>query len=125
MKFQARKSGKKPDPIDGYQFDSDKEATHYVNHLRVLVNTKRITQFQVHPKFTFIVNGVIIGSYKPDFVFVDAAGMFGDAGLLRVLDVKGWKKSKKTGKLLPRCEPGFGRTKKLMRALFALEVETV
>ena len=125
MKHQARRGGGKPAPVDGIQFDSDKEIRVYLDQLRPLARTGQVTQLQAHPKFTFIVNGVIVGTYKPDFTFVDHAGVFGDAGLLRCWDVKGWKRSKKSGKLLPRTEVGFGRTKKLMRALFSIEVECV
>ncbi len=125
MKFNKRKSGKKPDPVDGIQFDSDREVQVYLDQLRPLARSKTITQLQVHPQFTFIVNGVRIGSYKPDFTFVDEGGAFGDKGMLRCWDVKGWKVSPKTGKRLPRTEVGFGKTRKLMRACFALEVEMV
>jgi len=125
MKFNKRKNGKKPDPVDGIQFDSDREVQVYLDQLRPLARSKAITQLQVHPKFTFIVNDVVIGSYKPDFTFVDEGGVYGAKGLLRCWDVKGWSKSKKTGRMLPRTEVGFGKTKKLMRACFALEVELV
>ncbi len=128
MKVNLRRdsAGKRIRPvIDGITFDSDAESRVYEGQLRPLERTGRIKQLQVHPEFKFYVNGVLVGTMKPDFTFVDEAGMFGNAGELRVWDVKGWKKSKKTGRLLPRVDREFGLKKKLMRALFSLEVECV
>lgn len=111
--------------IDGIVFDSGHEGRVYSGQLKPLARSGAITQFQCHPKFTFIVNGVVVGTMKPDFVFVDAKGLFGPAGCLLCWDAKGFKKSKKTGKLLPRVNREYGMKIKLLRALFALEVRCV
>ncbi len=111
--------------LDGIWFDSDHESKVYAHQLKPLERAGKIVQLQVHNKFTFIVNGVVVGTMKPDFTFVDKAGVFGEPGLMRVHDAKGFKRSKKTGKLLPRVDREFGLKCKLMRALFALEVECV
>lgn len=105
--------------IDGITFDSLTEGRVYTEQLRPLARAKKITQLQVHPKFTFIVNDVIVGSYKPDFVFCDQDGK------LRCWDAKGFKRSPKTGKMLPIVDRGFGKTKKLMKACFGIDVECV
>lgn len=114
MRVHAKKA-----TIDGILFDSQHEGRVYAEQLRPLARAGKITQLQVHNKFTFIVNGVIVGTMKPDFTFVD------EAGLLRCWDAKGFKKSKKTGKMLPRIDRESGMKKKLMQALFAIEVEYV
>ncbi len=120
MRVRARKV-----VLDGITFDSVHESEVYAHQLKPLARSGRIEQLQVHNKFVFVVNGAVVGTMKPDFTFVDKAGEFGDKGLLRCWDAKGFKKSKKTGKLLPRVDREFGIKKKLMRALFALEVECV
>jgi len=101
---------------DGILFRSDLEVNHYLG-LKALQQVGRISKLQYEPKFVFIVNGVTVGSYKPDFTYLDAQGK------VHVDDVKGWKKSKKTGKMLPRVDRGFRVTRNLMKACFGLEVE--
>ncbi len=120
MRVRARKV-----TLDGIVFDSVHESEVYTGQLKPLARAGRIEQLQMHPKFTFIVNGVVVGTLKPDFSFVDKAGVFGDAGLMRIWDAKGFKRSKKTGKMLPRVDREFGLKCRLMKALFALEVECV
>lgn len=104
---------------DGIIFDSGPELEHYQN-LKALQRAGKISQLQYAPKFTFIVNDVKIGTYKPDFTFRDNI-----TGYLRVQDVKGWKRSPKTGRMLPRVDRGFNKTKALMKACFGLTVEIV
>lgn len=110
---------------DGIWFDSDHEHKVYRDQLKPLMRDGSISQLQVHNKFTFIVNGAIVGTMEPDFTFMDAKGLFGEAGMLRCWDAKGWKKSPKTGKLLPRVDREFGLKCRLMMACFALQVECV
>jgi len=102
--------------IDGIAFDSKHEAAVYTE-LKLRQRAQDITNLQVHPKFRFFVNGVLVGTYTPDFTWHDADDR------LHVGDAKGFKRSKKTGKLLPRVDREFGLKRNLMRALFALEIE--
>lgn len=111
--------------FDGILFDSGHEAEIYKSTLKPLERQGSITQLQCHPQFTFIVNGVRIASMKPDFSFVDSSGVLGEKGKHRIWDAKGFKKSKKTGKLLPRLNRESGLKKKLMLACFGLDVEYV
>ncbi len=108
--------------LDGIWFDSDHESKVYRDQLKPLARSGAITQLQVHNEFKFIVNGVLVGRMKPDFVFVDKAGIFGEPEMLLCWDAKGFKKSKKTGKLLPRKDKGDAMRAKLLKACFALEV---
>lgn len=119
------KANSKKVTIDGIVFDSGHEGDVYRDQLRPLARSGAITQLQCHPKFTFIVNGVIVGTMKPDFVFVDSKGLFGPAGMLLCWDAKGFRRSKKTGRMLPRVDREFGMKKRLLRALFALEIVCV
>ena len=102
---------------DGIQFRSLAEMDHY-GKLKALQRQGVISGLQYEPKFTFIVNGYLVGTYKPDFGFIEN-------GQPKIHDVKGFRKSKRTGRLLPRVDRGFRRTCKLMWACFGLEVEIV
>ncbi len=102
--------------LDGIVFDSKHEAEVYMQ-LKLEQRAGAIAKLQCHPTFKFFVNGVLIGKYTPDFTFHDETDM------LRVVDAKGFKKSKKTGKLLPRVDREFGMKCKLMLACFGLTVE--
>lgn len=113
MRVRARKVEE-----DGIVFDSMTEHKRY-RELKLLVRSGEISKLQVHPVFIFIVSDVRVGKYKPDFAYHDRNGG------LHIEDAKGFKKSKKTGKLLPRVDREFGLKKKLMLALFGLDVEIV
>ncbi len=111
MRVHARKV-----ELDGFVFDSVHESEVYQD-FKLQQRAGEISKLQIHPKFTFFVQGVLIATMKPDFTYHDKQGM------LRVADAKGFKRSPKTGKLLPRVNREFGIKCKLMRALFGLEVE--
>lgn len=103
---------------DGLIFDSKHEFEVYRE--RVLAQRAgEITKLQIHTKFTLIVSGVVICTFKPDFVFHDKDDR------VCVWDAKGFKVSKKTGKRLPRVDREFHIKANLMRACFGLEVEIV
>jgi hypothetical protein len=110
--------------IDGILFDSKHEGEVYVQ-LKQLQREGKIHQLQCHTVFRFVVNDVKIGMMKPDFTFVDTSGIFFPAGAHAVLDAKGFSKSKKTGKMLPRVNREFGLKTRLLRALFGLEVKCI
>ena len=113
MRVQARKASD-----DGITFDSLAEHRRYLE-LKTLQQGHVISKLQAHPQFTFVVNNLPIAKYTPDFSYHDAEGK------LVVEDVKGFKKSKKTGRLLPRVDREFGIKKKLMLACFGITVEVV
>jgi hypothetical protein len=104
--------------VDGMVFQSDTEGRRYV-YLRDLQRKGEISKLQCHPTFRFIVQGIPIAKYSPDFVYHDGAGK------IVVEDAKGFKRSKKTGAMLPRVNREFGMKKKLMKACFGLEVRIV
>lgn len=105
--------------VDRIVFDSILEAEHYCG-LKLLQSRGVIRSLQIEPEFRFVVNGILVGKFKPDFVYIVVA-----TNATRVEDVKGWKKSAKTGKLLPRVDKGFRLRANLMKACFGLEVEIV
>lgn len=71
--------------IDGYLFDSNREASRY-NDLKALRLAGEIDHLNVHEQFVLAVNGVKVGVYTADFTYVWNAGPNKD--LLIVEDVK-------------------------------------
>lgn len=104
--------------VDNMTFDSKHEAAIYGVY-KALQQRGQISKLQCHPTFTFIVQGLPIAKYTPDFSYHD------EKDRLHIIDAKGFRKSKKTGKLLPRVDREFHIKKKLMQACFGLEVEIV
>lgn len=105
--------------VDGIVFDSMTEARRYVE-LKLLIRAGEIEKLQCHPKFEIEVNGVRICAYTPDFSYIEMK-----TKKPHIEDVKGFKRSQKTGKLLPRVDREFGVKRKLMLAVFGLDVEIV
>lgn len=110
MKKKNKLNAKKAE-VDGYKFDSMKEAQQYL-FLKGELHAGRIRDLRVHPRYTLEVNGTKVCGFHPDFEFFDVA-----KGAVRVQDVKGMK---------------FGvpfqlfRVKaKLLHALKGIEVEVV
>ena len=104
-KYRAKKVS-----LDGYVFDSKAEARRYAE-LRLMQKSYDIEVLQVHPIFKLFVNGIKIASYIADFRYVDL-----HKKKLIVEDVK----SPATAKL-----PAFRMKKKLMLALYGIEVKEV
>jgi hypothetical protein len=85
-KFSAQKT-----EIDGLTFDSRSEANRYAQ-LKLMERGKAIRDLQVHPAFPLRVNGTLIGTYKPDFVYTegkrtiveDVKGIVTEAASLRM-----------------------------------------
>lgn len=100
----------------GIVFRSIPEMQHYSGLLQ-LQRRGLISALQYEPKFHFVVDGLTVGSYKPDFTFIEN-------GKLRCQDCKPWKRNK-AGILKPYLRRGFTRTRKLMTACFGIEVEIV
>lgn len=78
-KFNARKA-----QVDGYTFDSKKEAKRY-EQLRLMERAGDIRDLKVHQAFPLDVNGNRVCTFKPDFVYRNRHGFV-------VEDVKGYKK---------------------------------
>lgn len=70
--------------VDGIQFDSKKEARHYMD-LKLLERAGEIHHLQCHPKYNLEVNGHKVCAFWPDFEFTDKHGV------RHVQDVKGYK----------------------------------
>lgn len=85
--------------IDGYRFDSAKEANRY-RELLLLQRAEKISLLEVHPKFTVLDGFTCYGTevirpinYTADFIYWDC-----DAGRMVVEEVKAF--NKKTGKFI-------------------------
>lgn len=102
--------------IDGHIFDSKHEA-QVCSELMLLQKAGEISKLQFHPTFVLVVNQEPICKYTPDATYHDKDDR------LHVIDAKGFKRSRKTGKMLPRVDREFHMKRKLMRACFGLEVE--
>lgn len=100
---------------DGIVFDSIAEMKRY-SDLKLLLRSGAISRLQYQPKFDLRVGDAHIAYYSPDFTYLDTNGV------PIVEDVKGWKVSKKTGKMLPRVNREFGLKVRLMKACFGLDV---
>ena len=106
--FQTRrKFNNQPTEVDGYRFDSRKEAERYAT-LRLLEQAGEISGLEIHPRFPLVVHGEDCGAYVGDFAYLDAAGG------RHVEDVK----SAATRKL-----PTYRLKRRLLWALYGLTVE--
>jgi hypothetical protein len=97
------KYGNKKVEIDGFKFDSKKEAHHY----RVLKNLQEngsIQNLKIHPRYDLSINGTKICSYIPDFEYINGAGE------LKTIDVKGVK------------TPVYQLKKKLMKVIHSISI---
>lgn len=70
-----------------------------------------IRDLEAHPRFRFVVNGVYVGAYRADARYVEVA-----TGTPVVVDAKS-----KSG----YRARGYGMAKKLMRALYGIEIVEV
>ena len=62
------KYGNKKIELDGYKFDSLKEGRRY-QELSLMLKAGDIWDLRIHPRYEFRINGVFVGSYKPDFTY--------------------------------------------------------
>ena len=69
--------------VDGYTFDSKKEASRFIE-LKLMLRAKMISRLVLQPKFPVKVNGQKICTYIADF-------MYEREGKRIVEDVKGFK----------------------------------
>lgn len=94
---------------DEHTFDSGVECQEYKD-LMWLYWAGHITRPQVHPVFWFAFNGVEIGSYEADFLYI-----WRDTGELFVLDVK--SEATRT--------PLYKQNVQLMLALYGIKVREI
>lgn len=69
-KFSFKKYKNIPQLVNGFNFDSKKEAKRYLE-LLMLEKAGEIFDLELQPKFDLMVNGVKVGFYKADFQYVD------------------------------------------------------
>lgn len=100
------KYGNKTCVVDGFRFDSQKEAAHYIE-LKAREAAGQIMFVKCQPAFRIEVNGVLICDYVADFSYVDTR-----TGQEITVDVK----SKATKTAVYRLK------KKLVLAVHAVEV---
>ena len=91
--------------VEGIKFDSKKEANRY-SELRLLEAHGAIQSLEVQPKFQLVVNGQRIGAYVGDFKYIEE-------GETVIEDAKGFKTRV------------YGLKKRLMKALFGIEIKEV
>lgn len=70
---------------DGIVFASKKEAKRY-GELKLLVRAGKIESLTLQPQYTLLVNGKVVGRYKPDFLYFDL-----ETKRLVVEEVKGFR----------------------------------
>ena len=117
MRYQKSDPSKRT--ADGIVFDSIAEMER-CEGLKLLQRDGIIREVRYQTHYDLVVNDLKICTYTADFTYIDAA-----TNQVHVEDVKGFKRSKKTGKMLPRVNREFGIKKKLMKALFDIDVEVV
>src|SRR5690242_19299807 len=67
-KYNARRTS-----VDRLTFDSAGEARRYCE-LKLLQSAGVVRDLKVHPKFDLTIMGTKIGSFKPDFQYVNQSG---------------------------------------------------
>jgi len=106
-KPKKSKYGNRKVVIDGITFDSATEGRYY-SALKLREKAGEVFEVQLQTPYALTVNGQLVCTYKPDFVFYDAIEKRN-----RVVDVKGVQTK------------DFIIKKKLMRACHGIEVEIV
>jgi hypothetical protein len=104
------KYGNRKTILDGHSFDSAREAREYL-YLKAREKAGEISRLELHPVYKFIVEGVNIGRFTPDFQYYD-----NKTKKFHVIDVK----SPATA-----SETAFRIRKKLLWALYGIELEVV
>ncbi len=79
---KPNKYGAKKTEVDGIVFDSGLEARRY-GQLKALEAAGEIHNLTLQPRYEFVVNGVRVGRYTPDFEYMD------NDGDIHTEDVKG------------------------------------
>lgn len=95
--------------LDGYTFDSKKEANRYAA-LKQIERAGLISDLELQPSYPMEINGVKVCTVRPDFQYQDK-----ERGFV-VEDVK----SPSTAK-----NPVYRLKKKLMKALYGIDIQEV
>lgn len=103
--FKRSKYGAKKTEIDGFVFDSKREAARY-SELKMLEQAGEIKNLTLQPKFPCFVNGKLVCTYIADFQYHDVVGR-------HVEDAKGFKTDV------------YKLKKKLVEALYSITIEEV
>ena len=82
---RASKYRNKKTKVDGIVFDSQKEASRYLD-LKMLEVLGEIENLELQPKYEFVLNGQKICTYRADFRYIEGEKIV-------VEDVKGFKTS--------------------------------
>ena len=99
-KYNAKRTS-----VDGYMFDSMREAHHY-GDLKLMERAGELSGIEVHPVYPIEINGMRICAVEADFRFVQR-------GTIRVQDVKG-------------MDTALSKIKrKLVKAIHGVEIEVV
>lgn len=101
---KAKYSNKKVD-LDGKTFHSKREAARY-QALKVILQAGAIADLETQTPFRIEINGVKICKYYADFTYTET-----DTGKKVVEDCKGYR------------TPEYVLKKKLMRAVFGIEIK--
>lgn len=101
-KYNARKT-----EVDGFVFDSRKEAARY-QELKLLERAGEITNLVMQVRYPCVINGEAICSYIADFEYITTAD-----DKLHTEDVKGFKTDV------------YKLKKKLVEALYKIKIEEV
>ena len=105
MRLRRNKYGVAPKAdrtVDGILFDSKKECLRY-GELKILQKVGEITELELQPKFSCVVNGKKVCKYIADFRYTTPSGEV-------IEDVKGVKTTV------------YRLKKKLVEALFGIEI---
>lgn len=99
--------------VDGYLFDSKKEAARY-GELKLMFRAKKLVALELQPKFPIVVNGKKICTYIADFSYdVPFIGNDSIPPVRVVEDVKGIK------------TPIYRLKKKLVEAIYGVTIQEV
>lgn len=73
MKSRRTKYNNKITTVDGFTFDSKKEASRYFE-LKMLQRAGELSNLELQPRIPLMVNGVKIGAYVGDFRYQTKSG---------------------------------------------------
>lgn len=104
---KPRKYRNKPTMVDGIRFDSKKEAKRW-GELQLLLHARKINNLVGRPKLEIRINDFLICNYQADFGYTEN-------DVLVIEDVK----SK------PTMTPVYRLKKKLVRAIYGIEIREV
>lgn len=110
------KYGAKKTEVDGFIFDSKREAERY-SELKIREKAGEIFDLELQPRFECVVNGKLICTYIADFRYKERfhSKKDGEGITFQTLveDVKGMK------------TPVYKLKKKLVEALYAIEIKEI